>query len=218
MEQTSNLTDVTQITVARKMLALENQMKAGVSWFFWIAGLSVLNSIIFFTGGSITFVIGLGATQFIDGFVSALVREITSGAGTIVRIIGFGLDFLFAGVFAGCGVLGQKKFRWAIIVGMVLYAVDGVICLLFKDWLATLFHILALSGLWRGQKAVKELALLEKSQSTGDLESLQSLIAEKPPVDEKTYWKNMGRFSMMVVAPFLLLSIVMLVLFFLNSK
>ena len=47
MEQVSNSEDVAQITIARKMLALENQIKGGTSWFFWIAGLSILNTIIF---------------------------------------------------------------------------------------------------------------------------------------------------------------------------
>ena len=181
MEQDANSADMTQILVARKMLALENQIKGGTSWFFWIAGLSLLNSIIFFTGGSITFVIGLGATQFIDGFVSALIEDIGSEAGTIIRVIGFGVDFLFAGIFAVFGILGRKKFRWAVIAGMVLYGLDGLISLAFGDWLSIIFHGLALFGLWKGQNAIKELILLEKGQSTGDLASSQNLIAEKHP-------------------------------------
>jgi len=218
MEQVSNSADTTQISVARKMLALENQIKGGTSWFFWIAGLSILNSIIFFTGGSITFVVGLGATQIIDGFVSALVKEVSSGAGTIFRVIGFGLDFLFAGVFAVGGILGRKKIRWAVIVGMVLYGFDGLLSLAFGDWLSTIFHILALSGLWRSQKAISELMLLEKSQSAGDLTSLQKLIAEKPPVDTATYQKNIIRFSLIIVIPFLLLLAFLVIMVLVNSK
>jgi len=217
MEQVSNSEDVAQITIARKMLALENQIKGGTSWFFWIAGLSILNTIIFFTGSSITFVVGLGATQFIDGFISALVKDVSPGAGMVFRAIGFGLDFLFAGLFVVCGMLGRKKFRWAIIVGMVLYGFDGLISLVVGDWLATIFHVLALAGLWRGQKAINELALLEKSQSTGDLASLQRLIAEKPAVDTATYQKNIIRFSLMIVVPFLLLLAFLVVMVMFNS-
>jgi hypothetical protein len=190
MEQIANSADATQITIARKMLALENHIKGGISWFFWIAGLSILNSIIFFAGSSITFVVGLGITQFIDGFIFALIKEVSPEAGTVFRIIGFGLDFLFAGLFLACGMLGRKKLRWAVIVGMVLYGLDGLISLAFGDWLSTIFHILALYGLWRGQKAMNELALLEKGLSTGDLASLQMLIAEKPAADTATYQKK----------------------------
>lgn len=218
MEQVSNSADMTQISIARKMLALENQIKGGTSWFFWIAGLSILNSIIFFTGGSITFVVGLGATQFIDGFISALVKDVSSGAGTVFRVIGFGLDFLFAGAFAVGGILGRKKIRWAVIVGMFLYGFDGLLSLAFGDWLSTIFHVLALSGLWKGQKAIQELILLEKSQSSGDLASLQKLITEKPPVDTATYQKNIIRFSLIIVVPFLLLFVFMVVMVLFSSK
>ena len=108
MEQSSSYVETTQ-TVARRMLALENQVKGGTSWFFWIAGLSVLNSTISFLGGSITFVVGLGITRFIDGFIFALVKEVGAGAGAIFQIMGFGLDLLFATVFAIGGILGRKK-------------------------------------------------------------------------------------------------------------
>lgn len=175
--------DMTQISIAKKILALENQVKVGINWFFWIAGLSLLNSIIFFAGGSITFVVGLGATQIIDVFSSALAREINSGAGTLIRVVGFILDFLFAGIFALCGILGRKRFRWAIIIGMVLYALDGLISLAFRDWLGAFFHAFALTGLWRGLKAINDLALLEKSQTSGDMASLQNLISSQQPAD-----------------------------------
>ncbi len=175
--------DIAQISIAKKMLALENQVKVGINWFFWIAGLSLLNSIIFLAGGSITFVVGLGATQIIDVFSSALAREINSEAGTIIRGVGFILDFLFAGIFAVCGALGRKRFKWAIIIGMVLYALDGLISLAFRDWLGAFFHVFALTGLWRGLKAINDLALLEKSQTSGDMASLQNLIASQQPAD-----------------------------------
>jgi hypothetical protein len=182
--------DMKQISIAKKFLAIENQAKVGVNWFFWIAGLSILNSVIFFSGGSTTFVIGLGITQLIDAFSSVLIRDINSVTGTIVRVIGFGLDIIFVGIFVVFGVLGRKRFRGAIIIGMVLYALDGLISLVFGDWLGVLFHAFALAGLWRGQKATQDLTLLEKSESSGDLASLQKLIASPPPTDPATYYRN----------------------------
>ncbi|MEW6712622.1 MAG: hypothetical protein AB1403_22580, partial [Candidatus Riflebacteria bacterium] len=192
--------------------------KGGISWFFWIAGLSILNSIIFFSGGSITFVVGLGVTQFIDGCVSVLVKDLSAGAGTVFRVIGFGLDFLFAAVFAAGGILGRKKIRWAVIVGMVLYGFDGLLTLAFGDWFSTLFHVLALVGLWNGQKAIAELILLERSQSSGDFASLQKLIAEKPPVDTATYQKNIIRFSLIIIIPFLLLLAFLVIMTLISSR
>jgi len=217
MEQPSNLTDTTQIAVAKKMLTLENRIKGGTSWFFWIAGLSVLNSIIFFTGGSIVFVVGLGTTQLIDGILSVVVNEINSGAGIVVRVIGFGLDILFAGIFLACGVYGRKRVQWVIVAGMILYGLDGIISLLFGDWLGLFFHVFALAGLWQGKKAINELALLEKSLSTGDQESLQKLMTAKSPFDTEINPRRLIRLSLTVLIP-LLLCIFILVMFIFNYK
>lgn len=200
------------------MLALENQIKSGANWFFVIAGLSALNSIIFFSGGSIIFVVGLGVTQFIDGLVSVLVEEVGIGAGTIFQVIGLGLDCVFAGGFAICGILGRKKLRWAVITGMVLYGLDAILCLAFGDWLSTLFHIFALFGLWKGQKAIAELALLEKDLSTGGDLALRAVVAEKTPVDTGMYRKNIIRFSLIIAVPLLLLLAFTVVMVFLNSR
>lgn len=35
------------------------QAKSGANWFFWIAGMSIFNSLIQLLGGSLNFVIGL---------------------------------------------------------------------------------------------------------------------------------------------------------------
>jgi hypothetical protein len=196
----------TQIAVSQKRFTLEKQIKGGISWFFWIAGLSLLNSVIFLAaGGSIRFLVGLGTTWFIDSFMSALARNINSGTGTVIRVIGFGLDFLFAGIFVVSGVLGQKRFRWAIITGMVLYALDGLISLAFRDWKGAIFHAIALIGLWSGLRAINSLALLEKSLSSGDMASLQKLIAVKHPTDPATHKRNIKRFVLIIIVPIVLL-------------
>ena len=47
-------------------LKIESKFKSGASWFFWIAGLSIINSIILLAGGQWNFIVGLGVTQIID--------------------------------------------------------------------------------------------------------------------------------------------------------
>jgi len=218
MNQMSNTANTDQISIARTMLALESQIKGGMSWFFWIAGLSIINSIIYFTGGSITFVVGLGATQFIDGAVSALVREVNPTTGIIIRVIGYGLDFLLAGVFVACGILGRKKFRWAALFGMVFYLLDGLLSLAFADWLSTIFHALALFGLWKGQKAIKDLVLLEKSMATGTLSSIQTIITAAPSPSQPADPKKLTRFLLIVLVPFVLMILILIVMMLINSK
>ena len=45
---------------------LAQRVKSSANWFYWIAGLSVVNSIVVHTGSSWSFIAGLGITQLID--------------------------------------------------------------------------------------------------------------------------------------------------------
>jgi len=217
-QQISNPVEVTQIAMAKKMLALENQIKGGTGWFFWIAGLSVLNTVIFLAGGSLTFVVGLGTTQLIDGFTFALAHNASSGVATVLRVIGFGLDLFIASIFMVFGILGRKRYRWAIIIGMILYVMDGLISLAFKDWFGAFFHFLALVGLFHGLKAISELTQLEKNLSLGDMALLQKLTAEKPPTDPVKSGKNLLRFAVIIIIPFVFMIGIMLLMIWFIQK
>src|SRR5437588_12623571 len=46
---------------------LEAHMRRGANWFFWIAGLSVVNAVISLAEGNRHFVVGLGITEIING-------------------------------------------------------------------------------------------------------------------------------------------------------
>lgn len=154
--------EAAQMLLIQKKLKLESAIKNGVSWFFWIGGLSILNTVIFFFNGSLTFVVGLGITQLIDGFSYGLAQN--AGANeNLVRIVGLGLDIAIAALFIAAGVLGLKRQRWAIIAGMALYALDTIIFIAFKEWLGVVFHVVALAGLWGGLNAINQLKKMEES-------------------------------------------------------
>ncbi len=159
-----------QMTWVQERLKVENQFKNGASWFFWIAGLSIVNSLAYYAGVSWSFVIGLGVTQFIDGFAGALARRGGSNAGLFFTILGFVLDLLIGGLFIVFGLLGRKKYRWAFIVGMVLYALDALIFLALQLWLGLIFHALALSGLYAGFSAIGKLTGLPELPPSSPLQ------------------------------------------------
>jgi GYF domain 2 len=125
------------------------QMKSGASWFYWVAALSLVNSILELTNTGGTFVFGLGITQVIDSFAGSL--------GAAGKGVAFGLDLLAAGALVLFGIFGQKGHAWAFILGIGLYALDGVIFLLQPSWLGVAVHVFVLFCLIRGFIACREL-------------------------------------------------------------
>lgn len=138
-----------------QQIQLENQFKRGVGWFYWIAGLSLVNSVMWLTGAEWSFVIGLGATQLVDAIVLGITEEMD--VSPILKVVAFGIDLLIAGVYVLIGYLGLKRIVAIIIVGMVLYALDGLIFLLVGDFFSIAFHGFALFCIFGGLKALKQL-------------------------------------------------------------
>jgi hypothetical protein len=133
--------------VAAADAVLDRQIKAGSSWFFWIAGLSVVNSIAALSGSNWRFILGLGVTQLIDVFA----LQLGSGA----RIVAIVLDAIAAGIFILFGVFASRRQNWAFIVGMVAFALDGMLTLLFRDWISFGFHVFALFSIFRSYKVLR---------------------------------------------------------------
>jgi uncharacterized protein DUF4339 len=128
---------------------LEAKMKSGASWFYWIAGMSLINSIASLTGAGFGFVVGLGITQIVDTFAQRL-----GGAAFAVALI---LNLLIAGVFILFGVFAHKRHLWSFIVGMVLYGLDGLLFAFDRHWLPAGFHAFVLYWLFNGYRAASQL-------------------------------------------------------------
>jgi len=137
---------------------LEQATAGGANWFYWIAGLSLVNSVITVFGGGWGFIVGLGFTQIIDAIGMAIAEEMGSGAATAAKVIALVGSVLVSGVFVVFGYFAGKRQNWAFIVGMVIYAFDGVLFLLFADWLSVGFHGFALFCIWSGFAASRKLA------------------------------------------------------------
>ena len=135
------------VAATKQNPAAAGQIKSGASWFYWIAALSLVNSIAAFSGSNWRFIIGLGITQLFD----AIGANIESG-GKLVALV---LDVLAAGVFVGFGWFAQKGHLWAFLVGMIVFALDGVVFLLAQDWLGVGFHVFILYFLFRGFNACR---------------------------------------------------------------
>jgi hypothetical protein len=145
-----------QINWMMKNADLQRKLKAGANNFYWIAGLSVINSLVFIFGGGITFVVGLGITQLVDGFAYGFAQSIPVYA-ILFRAIGFMISILISGVFVLFGVFAAKAKKWSFIIGMVLYSLDAILMLVFKDFLGFGFHLFFLFLLYGGLRALTQI-------------------------------------------------------------
>lgn len=145
--------------VLQEKVDLEAKMRSGARWFFWIAALTMINSIIVVMNGNWSFLAGLGITQVIDGLALNVSGEVGSAAIAIALI----LNATVAGVFVFFGMQAGKRQNWAFIIGMVLYALDGLIFVLAEVWASAGFHVFALICIFLGLRASLKLNELEKA-------------------------------------------------------
>jgi hypothetical protein len=156
-----------RVAVLQEKQKIENKIKVGADSFLWIAGLSLINSIVTLFGGSWRFLMGLGATLFVDAFAIGIARAIGSdSASIIVRIIAFIIDIGILGIFVALGILARKKHKWAFIVGIVLYGLDTLVFLIGFDIVNIVFHIFILAGLSAGLRTLKKLEDSEQKPGT----------------------------------------------------
>jgi len=125
------------------------------NWFFWIAALSLLNSILNISSDSNTaFLAGLGISQIIDGVVIAMYGKYHFMA-TILNLI-------VTGGFVLIGWQARKVSKPAFITGIVLYCLDAVLFLVFSDWLGLGFHIFVLFLVIKGFMEIKNYNALQQ--------------------------------------------------------
>lgn len=129
---------------------------SGAQNFYWIAALSVINSVVSVFGGGMYFVVGLAATLLADGFFLGM-AEALPDAKLVVQLIGLAVSAVVSAFFAVLGYFAVKGKRWAFITGIVFYALDTLLMLVFQEWLGLLFHGFFLWGLVNGLQALNQL-------------------------------------------------------------
>jgi hypothetical protein len=149
-----------QVAADQERYRLEGQHKSGANWFYWIAGLSLINTLMNLFGGRFSFLVGLGITQFVDGIVYGISGNVAQDMALVVKIVGFAVNLTVAVVFIVFGILARQQRKWAYIVGMTLYALDALLFIWVGDWWSFGFHLFALYGLYMGLKARNRLAEL----------------------------------------------------------
>ena len=160
--QTQTLFDSEPDAISRRQD--EERATSGGRWFYWIAALSLVTSVISLVGGGWAFFASLGLTQIID---AVAVQVLAPRIGEGVKIVAFLFDVLAAGIFALMGYFATKRQTWAFVAGMVLYVLDAVVFLGFVTVFGAIslsavimaaFHAYVLWQVFNGYKACARLA------------------------------------------------------------
>ncbi len=135
------------------------RMRRGAGWFLTIAILSGVNSLLQIFDAKIHFIFGLGITQMLDAIGP-------QGRGDWMFLT-IALDGIFIAMLILCSRWAKAGSQGAFLGGMIAYALDGALLLLFGRWLEAAVHAYALWMMWQGFSAAKELAQLQLAAQPG---------------------------------------------------
>lgn len=128
----------------QEIAAANPLVRSGARWFWWIAGLSVVNIAMFQSGSHTSFVMGLAITQIFDAvFVGN-------------KAIGFAIDAFTLGFFVYMGLLAQEGKLKGFYLGIGMYVIDALIYATFADWMPVAFHVLAIFFISKGAMALRD--------------------------------------------------------------
>jgi hypothetical protein len=127
---------------------LERRRRIGARWFYWVAGVSLVNTVVALAGEHWRFIVGLGATQVANG------QAARTGHGWGPAIL---LDLLLIGGFVLLGYLALQRQHWAFPVGIGVYALDGLIFVAARHWVGLAFHVFVLIMICKGFQAARQL-------------------------------------------------------------
>ena len=165
MEEKSLTSPEVEKAIAER-LKLEGQLKGGASWFYWIAGLSILNMALAVANQPISFPVGLGSTSFLALLEPIAVQYDSILAGPL-RVAHPMFAILLSAMFAFIGYKARQGNSRVYLTGMVLYVADGLVSALLQLWLIFVFHAIALVGLWAGYNALRKFQRLRPPAAKG---------------------------------------------------
>ncbi len=136
-----------EATYKLQLAAARAKIKPGAGWLDWIAILSVVNALIAMGNGQWRFLLGLGITTW------ANLQVATGDMSPIVSLLITGAAAAFFWLMGRFAKMGQK---WALVLAMLVYALDGAVLLTLpvQPWLMIAFHVFALVMIARALGAI----------------------------------------------------------------
>ncbi|MEK8033125.1 hypothetical protein AACH06_20055 [Ideonella sp. DXS29W] len=122
------------------------QVQRAARWFWWIAGLSLVNTLLFQSGQDTSFALGLGITTLSNVlFADEPAMAISLSAVAI-------------GFFGLVGWQASQARFWAFCIGLAVYVGDAFIVWQLDDWVALAFHGVVIFFITQGLIRLRQLA------------------------------------------------------------
>ncbi len=118
----------------------------GADWFFWLAILSIINTLLVYFYRIPNTPVALGLTQWLDGT--------HSGLGSSMTPSGF---ILIAAALAMFGLLARRGSDLAFVVGIFLYVIDAFLSIGLRDFWGFGVHLIGLFFLGKGLLASRHI-------------------------------------------------------------
>jgi hypothetical protein len=112
------------------------KVRSGVSWMFWIAALSLLNTGLAALGIGASYAMGLGAAH--------LIAALGDYFGNSAIWISLAANLSLSVAFLVVGVLAWHGRPGLLGPAIVVYVADAILCALFEQWLSVGLHAFAL--------------------------------------------------------------------------
>lgn len=140
---------------------LSDRFRSGANWFYWIAGLTLVTSVISLMGGGWSFFLSLGITQVIDGFAVYFANSF----GEATKVVAVVLDIFITALFIGIGYLSNKRQLWAFLAGIILFGLDSLLSLVIFNVLGLIVHCVVMFLMIRGYIAGRDMLALEREMT-----------------------------------------------------
>ena len=142
-----------ELTVVGKSL---HEARAGARWFYWIAGLSLVNSVLAIFGVDVYFLIGLGMTELTRAIVGSILGVPMPNAGFEPWLLpALVIEAVMALAVAGLGWAASRGLGAAFVVGLLIYSLDTAYWALGRALPSVLLHVLAILFIAKGYLALR---------------------------------------------------------------
>lgn len=121
----------------------------GADWFFWLAVLSIINTLLVYFYRIPNTPVALGLTQWVDGTHGGITSTMTPSA--------FITNILIAAALAMFGLLARRGSDLAFVVGIFLYVIDAFLSIGVRDFWGFGVHLIALFFLGKGLLASRHI-------------------------------------------------------------